>query len=127
ALERLQFFKGLLSDASKSAPDRAIGAAWVLHIVGDVHQPLHCSARVTTQEPQGDAGGNTFKLDAANEDLHHYWDTMIDKPVPNEGKEDNPASRLRAASAISAEHPKASVEGELKPGKTITPWEKSPP
>ena len=48
-------------------------------IVGDVHEPLHCSARVTAQEPQGDHGGNDFMLDPANQNLHHYWDTMIDK------------------------------------------------
>jgi len=117
AIERLESFKVLLADSSKPVTDRAIGAAWVLHLVGDVHQPLHCSARVTTQEPQGDHGGNDFKLDSANQSLHHYWDTMIDKAVPRQSHETTRAYLLRAAGVIETAHPKASLQGELKPGK----------
>jgi hypothetical protein len=33
-----------------------------LHLVGDVHQPLHCVARFNSAETQGDRGGNTVNI-----------------------------------------------------------------
>ena len=35
---------------------------WLMHLVGDVHQPLHCVTRFTQTEPNGDRGGNDVKL-----------------------------------------------------------------
>jgi hypothetical protein len=48
-----------------------------LHLVGDVHQPLHATTRATQGDPKGDAGGNNVKLlgDAAG-NLHSYWDEL---------------------------------------------------
>jgi hypothetical protein len=34
----------VLGDTEAAAPDRAVALWWVLHLVGDLHQPLHCSA-----------------------------------------------------------------------------------
>ncbi len=50
---------------------------WFLHLVGDIHQPLHAVTRVTQAHPKGDAGGNSVKLfgDAAP-NLHNYWDSL---------------------------------------------------
>jgi hypothetical protein len=50
---------------------------WLLHLVGDIHQPLHATTRATQAEPKGDAGGNNVKLlgDAAG-NLHSYWDDL---------------------------------------------------
>jgi hypothetical protein len=56
----------------------------IIHFVGDIHQPLHCTAQVTGANPHGDQGGNLFKLKLANGDgtfkntnLHSYWDGGI--------------------------------------------------
>ncbi len=46
---------------------------WLVHLVGDVHQPLHCVSRFTKSEPHGDQGGNlTFVMPGRN--LHAVWD-----------------------------------------------------
>ena len=48
----------------------------LLHVVGDIHQPLHTVTKVSHDLPQGDQGGNLFIL-AANPvggNLHQYWD-----------------------------------------------------
>ena len=42
-----------LDDAAKS-----FNLTWLLHLVGDVHQPLHASARFTATDRNGDSGGN---------------------------------------------------------------------
>ena len=35
---------------------------WLLHLVGDVHQPLHCVSRFDAADPKGDRGGNNVNL-----------------------------------------------------------------
>ena len=51
--------------------------AYLFHLVGDIHQPLHASTRVTATNRDGDAGGNEFKLAGMPEvdNLHYYWDS----------------------------------------------------
>ena len=59
---------------------------WAEHLVGDLHQPLHC---VSSYEflPEGDAGGNRFEVigDPAQPDrrnrLHGYWDSAIGRAI----------------------------------------------
>ena len=48
-------------------------------------------------------------------------DTMIDKAVPRQSHETTRTYLLRAAAVIEAAHPKASLQGELKPG-TFEDW-----
>ena len=113
-LERLEHFQAALKDATIPAGERAIALAWVLHLVGDVHQPLHASSRVTAKEPKGDGGGNAFKLDKADQDLHHYWDTMPDKAVVKRKRESERAYLSRAARLVVTRYPRADLEAELK-------------
>lgn len=51
---------------------------FLFHLVGDVHQPLHAAARVTPAHPEGDQGGNLFKIQMPPEahisNLHSFWD-----------------------------------------------------
>ena len=64
---------------ASSHPDelKSYDLVWLLHLIGDIHQPLHAVARVTQSHPKGDAGGNLVKLfgDAAP-NLHSYWDDL---------------------------------------------------
>lgn len=50
---------------------------YLIHLVGDVHQPLHAVSRVTAEHRKGDAGGNAFKLSEPKVDLHTYWDKTL--------------------------------------------------
>ncbi|HEX8160591.1 MAG TPA: S1/P1 nuclease [Pyrinomonadaceae bacterium] len=51
--------------------------AYIFHLVGDIHQPLHGATRVTAANKDGDAGGNEFKIAGMPEvdNLHYYWDS----------------------------------------------------
>lgn len=64
---------------ASSQPDelKSYDLVWLIHLVGDIHQPLHAVDRVTQAHPKGDAGGNFVKLfgDAAS-NLHSYWDDL---------------------------------------------------
>lgn len=48
----------------------------LLHVVGDIHQPLHATSRVSQQYPEGDRGGNLVELskNPVAKNLHAYWD-----------------------------------------------------
>ncbi|MXX62682.1 MAG: S1/P1 nuclease [Holophagales bacterium] len=69
-----------VADASGRPGERAIQLAWIFHLVGDVHQPLHAASRVTERrdEREGDRGGNGFGLDEWNRNLHAFWDGALD-------------------------------------------------
>lgn len=64
---------------SSSQPDelKSYDLVWLIHLIGDIHQPLHATTRVTAKFPKGDAGGNSIKLfgDFAS-NLHSYWDDL---------------------------------------------------
>ena len=66
-----------------NSPDsiKAIALCWLFHLAGDVHMPLHTTALVDTQFPQGDKGGNLFKikvmLSSRTTNLHSFWDGML--------------------------------------------------
>src|SRR3712207_5546447 len=51
---------------------------FLYHLVGDVHQPLHTISRYTAAQPDGDAGGNGFRIQMPPEtrvrNLHSFWD-----------------------------------------------------
>ncbi|WP_062268391.1 S1/P1 nuclease [Endozoicomonas arenosclerae] len=50
----------------------------LLHIVGDIHQPLHTMERFDEQNPQGDRGGNEFPISGVPgvDNLHSLWDSI---------------------------------------------------
>jgi hypothetical protein len=63
---------------------RAIALAWLFHLVGDIHQPLHTAQLFTVDYPQGDKGGNEIciRVTEAGQpmDLHRFWDGVITSP-----------------------------------------------
>lgn len=68
-----------IGDKKLSAQERALSLAWTLHLLADLHQPLHASTLVTRNKPKGnDAGGSLWvrepKGDVTN--LHAYWDRI---------------------------------------------------
>jgi len=58
---------------------KSYDVAWLEHLVGDVHQPLHSTSRFTKNHPHGDAGGNfvAFCAKPCRDQLHAYWDSLL--------------------------------------------------
>ena len=56
--------------------DKGLALRILLHVVGDIHQPLHAATRVSREHPLGDRGGNLVLLKdrAVAHNLHAYWD-----------------------------------------------------
>ena len=117
AVERIVALRATLVDSSAADTTRAVALAWLLHLVGDVHQPLHCSSRVSPDDPlpHGDAGGNTFRLDD-DRNLHGYWDRILDASVAPEPGEDSIAYASRMAQRIEG------TEARVTPSADVSGW-----
>jgi hypothetical protein len=59
----------ILADAQATADDRSRALRWVVHFIGDLHQPLHSGDRA-------DHGGNNLRVRFAGRsaNLHSVWD-----------------------------------------------------
>jgi S1/P1 Nuclease len=57
---------------------KAIALAWLFHLVGDIHQPLHAAQIFTVDYPNGDKGENEICIrvtqDGQPMNLHRFWD-----------------------------------------------------
>lgn len=120
AVMRLEEAAKTIRDAGTSEGDKAIAIAWLMHLGGDIHQPLHTSARVTAAEPKGDQGGNLFLLTpegTKREDqlnLHWYWDSITGRNVPIKGDECGRKYVEKIAQQMMNKYPFAIYQSELK-------------
>lgn len=78
-----------IRDESRPREGRAAAIAWLNHLIGDVHMPLHAVALFDAQHPNGDRGGNDFFLDRAGQAvrenrLHAFWDGLPGRDEPKE-------------------------------------------
>ena len=123
ALAQLADAERVMLDAKSKDADKAVAIAWMQHLTGDIHQPLHNSARVTKTEPKGDQGGNLFFLTpegtppARRLNLHTYWDGITNRNVPLEKGQclDDYISEL--ANKMMKKHPYEQFASNLKLGQ----------
>jgi hypothetical protein len=122
AVERLTEFEKVVRNPSASHDDKAIAIAWIMHLSGDIHQPLHTSARVTDTEPKGDQGGNLFHLTPQGTprenqvNLHWFWDSIVGRNVPFTPAMCERDYIVSVAQQIMKKHPYASLSSELNLG-----------
>ena len=72
ALEALNHFKQVLQDPKANLADKQLALRFVIHIVGDLHQPLHVGKCC-------DRGGNDVKVTWFGKltNLHAVWDSAL--------------------------------------------------
>ncbi|HEX8503530.1 MAG TPA: S1/P1 nuclease [Pyrinomonadaceae bacterium] len=77
-LSRIYWATNVLRKGTGSNKTDAETLGFLYHLVGDVHQPLHAATRYSAAKPDGDAGGNGFRIqlppDNRNSNLHFFWD-----------------------------------------------------
>jgi hypothetical protein len=100
-VKALQDYVNILKTSTdKDAQAQAL--RFIIHFVGDIHQPLHCATRVSSTKPEGDQGGNlvTIKVAGKNVKLHSYWDGGIGSfPKTGPNFAPPPLSRIPSAAA----------------------------
>ena len=128
AVEKIAEFVKVLQNPEAPDADKAIALAWIEHLVGDIHQPLHTSARVTELEPKGDQGGNTFLLNPKDtpreqsENLHWFWDSILRRNVSRNDECDGEYIP-KIATQIMKKHAFAKMQSRLKIGD-FRDWQK---
>lgn len=103
-------FSKILADKTQPIEDRAQALRFVMHFVGDIHQPLHAVSRETDDMPKGDAGGNRVVIAEVqgigmwHPNLHALWDfgcglyESVSRPLhgPEKDEIDNYADKIMA-------------------------------
>jgi len=89
ALTQIEAFRRTLASAA-SDDVKSYDLVWLLHLVGDVHQPLHATSRFSRALPKGDQGGNKETICLAftcGTKLHAYWDGLLgDRGGPSDAE-----------------------------------------
>jgi hypothetical protein len=67
-----------LADGTKNE-DSSYQLRCLIHYIGDIHQPLHATTMYSEDFPEGDRGGNSFKLQRKDgiSELHALWDSVV--------------------------------------------------
>jgi hypothetical protein len=85
ALTQIRAFSAALGSPATPDEIKSYDLGWLLHLVGDIHQPLHATSRFTAQSPKGDHGGNSVTLcphrghscSQRFDNLHAFWDDAL--------------------------------------------------
>ncbi len=123
-------FSAVLANRTKPDAERAEALRWVMHFVGDIHQPLHAVTFESDAHAEGDRGGNSYALlpakalgdpEHAPKQLHSLWDLgvglfpSIPRPLT---PETSAIVRRQADTLIAALPPEGFPErGETDPAK----------
>jgi len=91
-----------MRDTLSSEAEKAVALCWVLHLIGDIHQPLHSGALVSSKLfPNGDRGGNGISTRGGG-NLHSTWDTALrNHPFDDTLRRMNSAVRGTQLDAVS--------------------------
>lgn len=90
----------------------------LLHVVGDIHQPMHATSRVSAAYPEGDRGGHfvTLSKNHVAKNLHAYWDNgggfLINKP-----KKKRALSLKKRVAELEREYPCKTLSLTLNPSQ----------
>ncbi len=123
AVKKIIEFDKVLRGSAESDKDKALAIAWIEHLVGDIHQPLHTSARVTDLEPKGDQGGNLFLLTPQGtprekqQNLHWFWDSIIGRNIPIKADTRGQEYITSVARTVMKKYPYSSLAPAVKLGE----------
>lgn len=98
----IAYYRNFLAGGTGAPIDKADALSWLIHLVGDVHQPLHC---VNVYDPlpnytppaNGDEGGNGFLITHPANELHALWDDSFDEPTGGPNGQGRDSSEQHAA------------------------------
>jgi hypothetical protein len=119
--------EAILRSSTASAQDKAEKLSWVIHLVGDVHQPLHCAALINSvyPAPEGDHGGNGFFVKASGtsepQKLHSLWDGLLG--VGTVADEGLTRSALNTAIRLQTLYPRSTLP-EVQSHRSVKSWSK---
>jgi hypothetical protein len=114
-----------VKDPNADDADQAVALSWIIHQIGDVHQPLHCVTRFAgklANVGDGDRGGNgvePFENRRGHHDLHSYWDDLLG----SDSSANTPRKLQKVAEAVAQAFPSTRFsQSELQGANDLKPW-----
>jgi hypothetical protein len=104
-ISKITDFSRALRQRTGSVEDQVNALSWLIHLFGDIHQPLHCIEHISALHPRGDRGGNSFLLRGKSKNLHSLWDSSVSFTHEDEQK---------IAQGIIKEYSQADLAADLK-------------
>jgi len=109
--------------SSKATPfEKALFLRFLIHFVGDLHQPLHAITLYNPQFPKGDRGGGLYAVDTTDaNNLHQYWDSglgLFDEQ--EQGARLSNASIKKLANQLEKDYPESSFGPKVN---DLNPWD----
>lgn len=91
--------------------ERARFLSFLVHITGDLHQPLHAVALFSKDHPSGDRGGNSYKITqhGRKSNAHKLWDSGVGA---FDVKKPKAETSTELANAIMQRYPKSSFSNK---------------
>ena len=116
-LDALQANLRIYRDSKAGAADRAVALSWVLHLTGDITQPLHVTALVNDDFPTGDRGGNLVNVRGSERatnsvKLHKIWDDGASGTGVKLAQAENIATQIRAEVASASPFARGAADSE---------------
>lgn len=111
AVERIQV---IVKNQRANPYDRARFLSFLTHIVGDLHQPLHTVTLFSAAHPDGDKGGNLFKImyNGKLTNTHSIWDSGVGSFESKNSRATDHAKEL--AVMIMQQYPITSFGGQAE-------------
>jgi hypothetical protein len=81
-LDKITEFQAELANPATPQAERILALVYLLHFVGDLHQPLHAA-------DNQDKGGNCVQVSLGGSrtmNLHHFWDTTVLEPLGSDAQ-----------------------------------------
>lgn len=98
AVSKIDQFRKVLADTSAPAAERELAILHLMHLVGDIHQPLHAAER------NHDGGGNSqlifFSGQKWGDTLHGFWDGQVGRCDVTAAGGDNKCVKLTGAYSV---------------------------
>lgn len=110
-IDKINEFAVELHDPATPPLERLLALQFLLHLVGDEHQPLHSSDRNDrggNKDPINTADGINLPAKPTDQVLHHLWDTEFVEQLVGTNAETNAMNLNRS---ITAEQCKAWLKG----------------
>lgn len=76
ALFAIDYAKRLLMSPTTTREEKAFAMRVLVHVVADIHQPMHTINWYSSRYPLGDRGGNLVKIKSRKiaKNMHSFWD-----------------------------------------------------
>ena len=106
-----------LFNTTTAEKEKAKALAWLFHLIGDAHQPLHSISLFSKKFKKGDEGGKNFRVKFVISDsssLHYFWDSAVINGDINKIADEKSVQIIEKANYLLIEFPKDSFSEKIE-------------